>query len=328
MRKLLLLACISYGLIGQAQIEMNTSGRVAIGNVSPASSVYELTTDDARFWGSTIMFDWDNQSICDLRISTEYNGLYYFKAIIPTANNQSRLGNSSSAYNSIYSYNIINPSDERLKENLRPLTNSLDIINSLNGVKYDLKTEIYRSENIDATPGFYEFVEKDRKDHVGFIAQDVMKVLPEVVQYDDSMDVYSMDYTKIIPVLVEAVKEQQKQIAQLSNKIKSNTYPFSVLEEDASTVQSGYLSEIELFQNAPNPFNESTEIEFKLPDEVKDAKLFIYDINGKQVKSYPINERGKGVVEINAYELEAGIFIYSMVADNNIISTKKMILTE
>lgn len=63
MKKLFFLACFSYGLIGQAQIEMNSSGRVAIGNTTPYST-YELTVTDAIFW-STVRFDWSNQNICD-----------------------------------------------------------------------------------------------------------------------------------------------------------------------------------------------------------------------------------------------------------------------
>lgn len=50
---------------------------------------------------------------------------------------------------------------------------------------------------------------KKRKNHIGFIAQEVFQILPEVVHYDDSADIYTMDYSKMIPLLVEAVKEQQ-----------------------------------------------------------------------------------------------------------------------
>jgi len=53
----------------------------------------------------------------------------------------------------------------------------------------------------------------------GFIAQDVKDVLPEVVNYDEANDTYSMSYTALIPLLVESIKIQQEQIEQQQNQI-------------------------------------------------------------------------------------------------------------
>ena len=62
---------------------------------------------------------------------------------------------------------------------------------------------------------YLEKLEKERKNEIGLIAQDVEKFLPEVVFYDDSTDIYGIDYTRIVPVLIEAIKEQQVQIKTL-----------------------------------------------------------------------------------------------------------------
>ena len=56
---------------------------------------------------------------------------------------------------------------------------------------------------------------------LGFIAQEVEKVLPEIVQTENTSEGYkSVQYDKVVALLVEAVKEQQKQIDRLNKQIK------------------------------------------------------------------------------------------------------------
>jgi len=80
-----------------------------------------------------------------------------------------------------------------LKKNITPITDGLEIVRNLQGVRYDWK-------------------DGRRGSSVGFIAQDVEKILPEVV---DKGEVYAMQTSQITAVLVEAVKDQQKQIENL-----------------------------------------------------------------------------------------------------------------
>ena len=61
---------------------------------------------------------------------------------------------------------------------------------------------------------------------------------------------------------------------------------------------------------------------------MQDARLYVYDLTGRQVKSYEIQDRGQGSLTVKAYELEAGTYIYSLIVDNREIDTKKMILTK
>jgi len=89
-----------------------------------------------------------------------------------------------------------------------------------------------------------------------------------------------------------------------------------------------FSEEIKLEQNAPNPFNSVTTIEYFLPKEVKKAALLVYDLQGKQLKNYEITETGKGIIEINAGDLIGGMYLYSLLVDGKPFSTLKMILTE
>ena len=89
-------------------------------------------------------------------------------------------------------------SDIRLKENFEPMSKALELVSQLNGLYYTWKKDAG--------------TDKTRK--LGFIAQEVEKVIPELVK-TDSEGMKSVDYIGVIPVLVEALKNQQKQIDEL-----------------------------------------------------------------------------------------------------------------
>ncbi|OFY63512.1 MAG: hypothetical protein A2Y71_12190 [Bacteroidetes bacterium RBG_13_42_15] len=101
-------------------------------------------------------------------------------------------------------YSFFTASDARYKKNITELTESLVKILSLRGVRYDLV------EDHDVNYG--------EGKHIGFIAQELEEILPELVETGE--DGYkSVAYDKIGPVLVEAIKEQQKHIESQDEKI-------------------------------------------------------------------------------------------------------------
>ena len=61
--------------------------------------------------------------------------------------------------------------------------------------------------------------DKDER-HVGVIAQEIEEVLPEVVHYREKEDKYTVEYGKMVGVLIEAMKEQQQQINELKTEIQ------------------------------------------------------------------------------------------------------------
>ncbi len=101
----------------------------------------------------------------------------------------------------------ITPSDIRYKKNIHSITNALDKIMQLNGVFYDLR----RSE--------FPQMQFDTKEQVGLIAQNVEQVLPNVV-YTGSDGYKGVDYAKLVPLLIEAIKAQQKQIDEQRKMIE------------------------------------------------------------------------------------------------------------
>jgi hypothetical protein len=97
--------------------------------------------------------------------------------------------------------NVTAYSDIKLKENIEPIANPLDKVNQINGVTFD---------RID-TP------ELGRQ--MGVIAQDVEKVCPELVSTDEE-GTKSVAYGNMVGLLIEAIKDQQKQIDELKAKLE------------------------------------------------------------------------------------------------------------
>ncbi|HAH23459.1 MAG TPA: hypothetical protein DCL77_06845 [Prolixibacteraceae bacterium] len=205
-------------------------------------------------------------------------------------------------------------SDERYKKNIKPIDEALNKILKLNGKSYEYKTDEFKNFNFEKGTSF------------GFIAQDLSKILPEAVKIDSS-GYYAVNYDMLIPILVEAIKEQHKIIDELKTKIDGNSDKLksAQISTDINSVRSSIAS---LSQNAPNPFDQSTEIAYYLPESTQNAVLSIYNMNGNQLKKYVIDQMGQGTITINASELKSGMYLYSLIADGKEIDTKRMIITE
>ena len=96
-------------------------------------------------------------------------------------------------------------SDARIKTNIKPIDSSLEKVLKLTGVTYN-RTDL-----------------EDKSTKIGFIAQEIEKVVPEVVIYDSEKDKYSVSYGNVTALLVEAIKEQQTQIEELKTIINGLT---------------------------------------------------------------------------------------------------------
>ncbi|MBN1414676.1 MAG: tail fiber domain-containing protein [Bacteroidales bacterium] len=310
---------LSFNLAINAQIKLNSSGYVKIGSTESATQALDVR-------GNVIIKEAPGYSGYSYQVIFDHTGYYGTKCLHPVTNYSGNIGNSSNAFAQIWTYNLYNLSDERYKENVRDINDALDLITRLKGIRYNLIPENVADDST-LSEALLEKKKKEQKaDRLGFIAQDVNKVIPEAVYYDDSTDIYGIDYTKIIPVLVEAIKEQQAIIKSLqsgssSDKLKSTA--------GAGGQENPASEDVPLlYQNFPNPFTESTRIEYYLPDDIGSAVIFIYDMSGLQLKSVPVSGTGYGNVTINANELKAGMYMYTLIADGQVIDTKRMILTD
>ena len=62
--------------------------------------------------------------------------------------------------------------------------------------------------------------EDSARRRVGVLAQDIQKILPEVVSYCEDQDKYAVDYGNITSILIEAIKDQQEIINSLDSRLK------------------------------------------------------------------------------------------------------------
>ncbi len=120
-----------------------------------------------------------------------------------------------------------NSSDIRLKENIKPLDNSLDKILKLRGVSFTWK----------ANPEYGT--------RIGFIAQEFEKVIPELA-FTNPVDGYKgINYAEVTAVLVEAVKEQQKIIEKLkaeNSELKADNSNFESRLQKLENIVTGYAN--------------------------------------------------------------------------------------
>jgi hypothetical protein len=175
----------SAGVIGGANTAYlySTGNDFVIGNGTNARDIVFFTTT-----GST---------------NTERMRLTSTGNLVPGANNTYNLGSSTLRWSTIYSNNVLNTSDARLKTNIRNLNYGLSTILKMKSVQYNWK----------------EGADKDTK--IGFLAQDLRKIVPEVVVGDEAKENLAVNYIELIPIMVNAIKEQQQQIEELKKEINN-----------------------------------------------------------------------------------------------------------
>ena len=105
----------------------------------------------------------------------------------------------------------IGPSDIKLKCNIKPIKNGLDMVLHLGGYTYTWKDSL-------------------NKNDIGVIAQEVESVVPLAVTTDSIAGYKKVYYTKLIPVLIEAIKEQQKAI--IRQQVEIDTLKSSILKKE------------------------------------------------------------------------------------------------
>jgi trimeric autotransporter adhesin len=293
-----------------------------------------------------------NNTALGKNASTNSGGLLEATAIgvgaLVNASSKIRLGSTStSTVETQFNFSTI--SDGRFKTNI----SETDVV-GLEFIKH-LRPVVY---NFD-TKRFTEFLtqnmkEEDRKNYLdkdfasstairqsGFIAQEVEAAAKQtgynfngVHVPETKDDNYSLAYAQFTVPLVKAVQELSKQNDDLKKEmaelrsmltaLKSNTIEGSIKITEATT-------EAKLYQNAPNPFSKTTTIRYSIPASAKRAALSITTMEGIKIKTFELNSKNskKGeALNINGAELSAGTYIYTLVVDDVMVDSKKMVLTK
>lgn len=217
-----------------------TTGRVGIGTSDPAVTL-ELSkpfstqlrvTSTNNTGPSLVLFNtsarsWQIQGAGLMYFTYSGNGFSTSTSVIdidpvagsfePFADNVMQLGQSTYRWFRVYSTNgLVTTSDARLKKNIEDINYGVATLMKLRPVSYKWKDG-----------------GNNGRTSLGFLAQDVMNLVPEVVYHEQTKpnpekpdakanidDAYGMNYSELIPVLVKSVQEQQLTIQQLQKELK------------------------------------------------------------------------------------------------------------
>lgn len=339
MKKINLLCLLSLlSWFANAQIQVISSGNVGVG--TNASSTYKFNLSGSSYFGGGVTYINDG-----LMLSTAISGPTSFV----TANSSfpGLVLTTGSSYSSTYllwvggdaySSGSWISSDLELKKNMTMLDGEqmLSKIKNLDGKKYEFKSneeleQLYKNGGFEKDK-FYKLSNLPKETRYGLIAQEVEQVFPELVKTDTITGLKAIDYNGMIPVLLQCIKEQQKRIESLEKSINEENITINKQNVPNKNISSKIASKTEidnsLYQNAPNPFNQSTVIEYCLKENVSNALICIYNMNGTQLKSIKISEVGLGRITINSKDLKPGMYFYSLITDGNLVDTKRLVLIE
>jgi hypothetical protein len=128
-----------------------------------------------------------------------------------------------------------NLSDRRLKTNIVPLAQGLRTVLALRPVSYDFHTS-RQLEN-----GVVTFLPDDKPVRaLGFVAQDLYQVVPEAVEKpaDERRAFYTVSYATLVPVLTQAIQEQQAQIEELKKEAAAAKAETTAAKADAAAAKA------------------------------------------------------------------------------------------
>ena len=212
---------VTVGATSQSAAKLEVAGNLHVGlalasspEIKLQSSVAYPAAPSGSYHQFFIKID-DSNSVIQLNSTTSTGTAYPIsfqmsgteKMHLDTSGNLSATGDITSS-----------ASDERLKENIKPINNAVEKVKQIKGITFDWINNI---EEIVGSP-WNDTTER----HTGVLAQDVQKILPEVVRHapfdldehkksKSGKDYLTVKYEHLVPLLIEAIKEQQVQIDKL-----------------------------------------------------------------------------------------------------------------
>lgn len=205
---------------------------------------------------------------------------------------------------------------------------ALSRLNGISGVSYQEEVADEGSEDTES-PRSRSAAPANTTARLGLVAEEVEAAVPEAVRTldDGKKGIY---YSDLVVVLIDAVNELNAKVQELEAQLgTSASAPAYAPQSNASveTNNADSKSSEFLLQNRPNPFDTETAIDYSLPENAGEAALCVYDLQGKQIKKYELQDNN-GTVVLDASELGAGMYLYSLIADGKNIATRRMTITD
>ncbi|MFN8209189.1 MAG: tail fiber domain-containing protein [Bacteroidales bacterium] len=232
-----------------------------------------------------------------------------------------RIGNSTSRLFGLtakYVYGtVVNISDLRLKENVAGMTDMLSRINLLNPVSFDYTID-YSGVSDEGTRSQLIQWDQGRK---GFVAQDVQKIFPQLVKVNEADSMLYLQYTGLVPVLVQGMKEQNEQIISLLREISKFG---SDTENDAlNTGPEGFL-----FSASVGSSGQPMEIPYYVSDDAIGMELRITDLQADPVLNLSLTDKGLARISIPSFSLPPGMYYCNLILDKKQCDSKLLMINE
>ena len=346
---------VNPGVLGVRSFAINTKGYIRVGDFSTGNA-YSYTTPQMltihNQSGVGLHIDQKNANAA-INVCVSDTGAYIIKGVAP-----SWVLNGIQTYRTVYTVNAhgvvetyntsISLSDGSHKRNIKTVTNALESLKEVNPVSYIL-TDVAETENATQTRSRTMAPENNDGDlfqpdtvvnadipsnvkdmineevyrpKYGFIAQELEKIFPNVV-YTMSTGEKGIAYQELIPILVSAIQELQAEVESLKEET-----PNAQRQQAPAAMQEAIAEgEAALMQNTPNPFNQATEIGYRLPEGTATAMIMLCDMNGKMLQTYPLAVGDTaGTLTIQAGSYAPGMYLYTLLIDGVQIDTKQMII--
>lgn len=213
-------------------------------------------------------------------------------------------------------YNTL--ADSRLNKDMEQiLSGSLDKLMQINVYKYDLEQFSLDNGNGTSLDYFNNESELLDKKHFGLSGQEIKDIYPSLVSQSQDGHL-SINYNEMIPIMIQSIQELKKELDE--TRAELNT-----LKSTSNVVSRATSQESVLQQNEPNPFRDKCIVKCYIPQFANTAFVDLYDLNGHQIQSRIITERGNVEVSIEGKGLPEGTYLYSLIVNGELIDTRRMI---
>jgi hypothetical protein len=254
---------------------------------------------------------------------------------------QLQLGTNSAAKPGTSTWTI--SSDENLKNIDGKYLKGLKEIIALNPIQYNYKNTMDKKfDNSVLDEKFY-----------GYSAQEVAKIFPEAVKEDNdgylTLNIHPIliAYNNAIKELNAKVEKQnnavienealKSELASVKEKLANYDEKFALLEktitqlcesgcEGLKKTGEGSSSDVDvLYQSIPNPTDSEALINYSLSKEYTNAYISVSTQEGKQLMSVKLDaKKGAGAIKLSLGELASGTYLYTLVAGERVIDTKRL----
>lgn len=251
-------------------------------------------------------------------------------------------------------------SDAMFKTNIDSIDNAMDIIEQLLPRSFKYNVAAFHGKMKFGSTKQYGFIAQDVEqvlpELVGTAVQPGRSDTLGNVIFPD-FQYKTLNYNGLFAILTKGIQEQQSKIdslesiieaqsESLSNQDSINNALYTMItgccsnnnavmnnngSNNSNTINIGNVTlsdvkNIVLDQNVPNPFADMTTITYNLSDVVQKAQMHFYNLEGKLINSIELTPvAGQGMINVFAEDLSNGIYTYTLVADGQIIDTKRMV---